>query len=193
MNTRNSSCANVKGRVTLALVLFLFFGYSCTKSSSAHPSYHVSCKVNGVPMTFTLNVEAVIEHGSGETSLAIGGLLDSSLTTPGVGFVIINDPAEQPIVKGTYVDSSTSFQVLATYEPDIADLSLDYNGGSSVYQDAAQAGFDIPNHFKATITSLTSKTVTGIFSGDCYRYYDNFSTAEKVSLTDGDFYAAIQQ
>lgn len=194
MQTKNNTAVNVKKWSCLSLLLFFFFSYSCKKDSSSHPAYHVTCKVNGVARKFNVGDGVVIAHGSGETSVGLRGLADSSSTTSGIGFVIINDPSKNPIVKGTYVDSSSLFQVLASYGPNVSDeVNEDYVAGSEVYKDAVQAGVTISNHFKATITSLTSQAVSGTFSGEFYRYDGDITSAEKVNVTDGDFYVKILQ
>jgi hypothetical protein len=193
MHTKNNTAVNGKKWSCLSLLLFLFFGYSCKKDSSSHPAYHVTCKVNGVARKFNVGDGVVIAHGSGETSVGLRGLADSTSTTTGIGFVIINDPSKNPIVKGTYVDSSSLFQVLASYGPIQNEESEDYVAGSEVYNDAVHAGITISNDFKATITSLTSQAVSGTFSGEFYRYDGDITSAEKVNVTDGDFYVKILQ
>ena len=177
--------------VSIPFVIIVFLFSSCSKSGSDDGAYHVNCNIDGVASTFNAGDFAHIdaEPGTGNRALTINGLTGINVTAGSIGFVITNLPGGDSIAAGTYLDTSTRFEVLASYDINVADQD-DFEAGTSTYQEAIRAGNTIGNHFTVNITSRTSTTVKGSFSGDFYHNGDAKGT--KRSITSGDFYVKIQ-
>ena len=175
-------------RTTLILFIFTTF-FSCTKDSpDKNDSYHVTCTIDGIDLAFNVNSNAHIDTLGNLKDLMINGFTASDSTTAAVGFVITNVPSEEAFLTGTYDDRSTKFEVLASFAPNI--MNTHYEAGTTFYEEATDAGVTITNHFTTTITSWTSETVTGTFSGDFY--YGGDPNGHKVTITNGDFYVKLQ-
>ncbi len=178
-----------KTAVLLAGLTFLFS--SCGKSNSDNGAYHITCNIDGVASTFNTGAlgHIDVDAGTANRALTINGLTATSSTAGNMGFVITNVPSGDSIAAGTYLDTATRFEVLASYDNNIADLN-DFEAGTSTYQEAVRAGSNISNHFMITIVAGTVTTVKGTFSGDFYQNGDAKGT--KKSITNGDFYVKLQ-
>jgi len=157
---------------------------SCGKNGSGGGSYHLTCIIDGKDTAFNETDFAHIEYGSGKKSITINGF---SATAGSLGFVMTNFPSGDSIAIGTYSDTGTRFELLASYAPAMTNTS--YEAGTSFYQEASHGGFVLTNHFTVTLTEITPSTIRGAFSGDFY--YNGDPKAVKKTITNGDFYMSI--
>ena len=170
--------------VILLLPTILFL--SCSKE--ADENYHVSFTVNGVAKTYTAHTLAHLQDaGGGNFELTILGAANSTSYNDYIGIYINNSPGNGAIQAGQYQDNSTSYTLLTTYE----NGGSESEAGHTVAQQAVIYNVPIANHFKVTITELTTNGVArGTFSGDYYKDGDVHGT--KFSITNGDFYVKFQ-
>lgn len=179
-------------RVFLILTL-TFLEFSCNKDNSVPSSYHLTCTVNGLNLNFSVKCLAHITYYNGKKQLTIVGYNNLSDSSSTVGFTVLNDVSTDSLTTGVYMDTSTLFSVLASYELNIAAYNTtNYVAGTTLYQEAVQEGFTPGNHFSAVITSWTSNTVRGTFSGDFYHDEIPLNQTNKKTITRGDFYVKIQ-
>ncbi len=92
-----------------------------------------------------------------------------------------------PLVARTYSDTSTVFDMSATY---FVSLATQFEAGSFVESLAAGASIPITNHFKLVITSINSTAIQGTFTGDFFSNGD--PTAAVKTITNGAFNAQFQ-
>jgi hypothetical protein len=158
---------------------------SCKKSSSGSGSYHMTATIDNKPKNFNAvaPVASKLMNGDVLSDLSITGVLN---TTTGESIIleINNGMTDQPIIPGTYSDTSTSFQIQAIYA---ASVATQYYGGTAITEEAANSGYPVKNHVKIVITSIDSKAVKGSFSGDIYA--GDFTAP--TPMINGDFYAAF--
>jgi hypothetical protein len=173
--------------IVLTFTIFLFS--SCQKEGSQNnESFHVTCSVDGKAMSFNGFTFAHIETQAGQQAITINGATGLTADAASVGFVITNAPSGNPITAGTYRDTATKYELLASYAPNVS--GIDYVAGTTFYSEAKNAGVTVSNHFTVTISSWTNETVKGTFSGDFY--YDGVPAGAKKSITNGDFFVKIQ-
>jgi hypothetical protein len=173
----------------IGLILAISVFASCTKpAASAKEDFHVTCSVDGIPVSFNTSTFAHVETQAGLKAITINGATNSSLTAGSVGFVITNTPSGDAIAAGTYKDTDTKYELLASYAPNISVTA--YDAGTTLYSEAKSLGVTITNHFTVTITSMTTETVKGTFSGDFY--YDLNPLGAKKTITNGDFFVKFQ-
>lgn len=158
---------------------------SCKKSND---SYYFRCTIDGTAKTFNFNPYAHEETENGITSYLTGGFATSSTSGDWMGIYIDNSASGDDIGSGLYEDSSPDFTVLATFTD--AAAVIDYESGTSIYEDAITYGHTIANHLKVTIQSNDGKTMKGTFSGDFYP--DGNLNGTKKSITNGEFYLKWQ-
>ena len=156
---------------------------SCSKNGSGS-GYHLTCTIDGTDTTFNESNFAQVEYGAGKKSITINGV---SSTAGSLGFIITNFPGGDSITIGTYRDTGTRFEPLASYTPNIANTN--YEAGTSFYKEASHEGFVLTNHFTVTFTEITPTTVRGAFSGDFYLNGD--ARGIKKTISNGDFYVSI--
>jgi hypothetical protein len=172
-----------------ALIITISLFYSCKKEGSAAPeAFHVTCSIDGKAMSFNGFSFAHIETQLGQKAITINGATGLTADAASIGFVITNAPSGNPITTGTYRDTATKYELLASYAPNVS--GIDYVAGTSFYTEAKNAGVTLTNHFTVTISSWTAETVKGTFSGDFY--YDGVPTGVKKTITNGDFFVKIQ-
>jgi hypothetical protein len=173
--------------IALTFIIFLFS--SCQKEGSQNnESFHVTCSVDGKAMSFNGFAFAHIEAQAGQQAITINGATGVTADAASVGFVITNAPSGNPITAGTYRDTATKYELLASYAPNVS--GIDYVAGTTLHTEAKNAGVTVINHFTATISSWTTESVKGTFSGDFY--YDGIPVGVKKSITNGDFFVKIQ-
>lgn len=163
--------------------LCLFF--SCKKDKNDDPvSYHITCKVDGVPTSF--NSTALAVTGTEEArGLAINGAVSMSETTDGFGFVIVD--ISRDVTAGTYTDEGTDYSLLGGYH--VGQTDVDYDAGTELRKDAEANNKTIANGFKVVISAIDDKTVKGTFTGDFYPVEN--PDGPKKTLTEGSFYLPI--
>jgi hypothetical protein len=94
------------------------------------------------------------------------GIIGAVSTTEPIEISIGNIPGLQPIVAGTYSDTSTSFAVEAQYAQN-STSGVSYVGGSNEDGSTIPSGNSaIANHFKVVIASTKGTTIKGTFSGN---------------------------
>jgi len=160
---------------------------SCKKSNSGSGSYHMTATIDSKGKNFnaTPPIAARLMNGNVLSDLTITGILNPS-TGESMMLQIDNGFSDQPIVPGTYSDTSSSFGIQAIYT---VSLATQYYGGSEVTAEAANDGTPVKNHVKIVITSIDDKAVKGTFSGDLYAGGDPSGTP--TPMINGDFYAAF--
>jgi len=168
----------------LPTILFL----SCSKESDSDENYHVSFTVNGVAKTYTAHTLAHLQDaGGGNLELTILGAANSTSYDDYLGIYINNSPGGGAIQAGQYNDNTPDRIVLTTYE----NGGSAYEAGHTVAEQGVIYNVPIANHFKVTITELTTNGVArGTFSGDYYKDGDVHST--KISIMNGEFYVKFQ-
>jgi hypothetical protein len=174
-------------KITFLVTLLVIFCLSCKKSNNPDSSYFITATVGGTPKSFATMPFARTTTGLGFTLVTVIGAVSS---TEPIAISVGNLPALQPIVAGTYTDTSTSFEVEAAYAQNSTN-GVSYNGGSN--EDGSTSGSVNPaiaNHFKVVITSITGTTIKGTFSGNLYLNGDPTATA--LAVTNGSFYVKFQ-
>ena len=166
----------------LPTILFL----SCSKETDEN--YHVSFTANGAAKTYTAHTLAHLQDaGGGNFELTILGAASSTSYDDYLGIYINNSPGGGAIQAGQYNDNTPDRIVLTTYE----NGGSAYEAGHTVADQAVIYNVPIANHFKVTISELTTNGVArGTFSGDYYKDGDVHST--KISITSGEFYVKFQ-
>ena len=177
----------MKNIFILSCIVGIFF--SCKKGDD-NGNYYMSCDIDGVSKTFNMGLFCHPEWGSGNKAVTINGLTSFSSNTASMGWVITNLPSKDSIIPGVYNDTSTKFEVLASYVSD-QSTSGDYEAGTSEYAETQRDGVTIINHFVVEITSLTNQSARGKFSGDFY--FNGDTHGKKITVTNGSFYAPIVQ
>jgi len=172
-------------KLSLILLAFACTFISCKKDKD---SYYFRCNIDGTARTFNFSTYAHKETENGLTGYGTGGFATASMDGDWIGIWIDNDPSTDDIVAGVYEDSSPDFSVLGTFTDGAA--GIDYESGTSIYEDAITYGHTIANHFKVTIQSIDGKTIKGTFSGDFYPNGNLDGT--KKSITNGEFYLKWQ-
>jgi hypothetical protein len=162
---------------------------SCKKSSSGNPasSYFITATINGTTKSFATMPFA---HTTMNGGITLTGIEGAVTTTEPLLISVANIPSLQPIVAGTYSDTSTSFEVEALYSPN-SPSGVSYNGGSN--EDGSNSGLGnlVPgNHFKVVITSINSTTIKGTFDGNMY--LDGNPASSVLAVTNGSFYVKFQ-
>ena len=171
----------------IPLIALISLSVSCKKSSSSSPSYSFSATVAGTAKNFNAAPPvATTTTVGGVTSITITGVLSAS-TGESIILLLDNSNGGGPIVARTYADTSTVFDMSATY---FVNLSTQFEAGSSVESLAAGASIPITNHFKLVITSINSTAIQGTFTGDFFSNGD--PTAAVKTITNGAFYAQFQ-
>jgi hypothetical protein len=161
------SCAKEKGR----------------QQGQQDNNYHFNFTVNGTKKSFTGYIAAHTDTTNGFVELMILGAPAVTSYDNYLGLYLSNDPAKGNIGTGQYLDNSTNYTLLTTYEIS----AVPYEAGQSVAEDAVTDNVTIANHFKLNITSMDKNTIRGTFSGD-YFQDGSAKNGTKLSITDGDFY-----
>src|SRR5579872_7403338 len=146
----------------LSMALIALFAF-CKKSSST-PSASLTATFNGTNKNFSVSAAGIKAVQSGVTGYAALGAV--SLTTgEELDINIDNSLSGNPIVPGTYSDTSSNFVVDLQYN--VSTTGDSYEGGTEI--DGSQSGATgVSNHLKLVITSITSTTISGTFSGNMY-------------------------
>jgi hypothetical protein len=168
-------------KLSLILLAFACTFLSCKKSND---SYYFRCHIDGAARTFNVGTYAHKEIENGITAYLTGGFATSSTSGDWIGIYIDNSSSSDDITTGVYEDSSPDFIVLGTFTD--ATATIDYESGTSMYEDAITYGHTITNHLKVTIQSIDGNTMKGTFSGDFYP--DGNLNGTKKSITNGEFY-----
>ncbi|MDP4150378.1 MAG: hypothetical protein Q8927_01300 [Bacteroidota bacterium] len=173
--------------LAVALFSLLTLSLSCKKSNNAGSSYFITATINGTAKSFATMPFAHVATNLGITLVGISGGVSN---TEPIDISVANIPSGQPIVAGTYSDTSTSFVVEALYSPK-STSGVSYNGGSNEDGSNSGLGNSAPgNHFKVVITSITSTEIKGTFGGNVYLNGDPASTV--LAITNGSFYVKFQ-
>jgi hypothetical protein len=172
-------------KISLILLAFTCLFLSCKKNND---SYYFRCTIDGTPRTFNIGTYAHKEIENGQTAFLTGGFATSSTSGDWIGIYIDNSPSGDDITTGIYEDSSPDFTLLGTFTDGAA--GIDYDSGTSMYEDAITYGHTITNHFKVTIQSIDDKAMKGTFSGDFFPEGD--LEGVKKSITNGEFYLKWQ-
>ena len=160
---------------------------SCKKSSPAAPTYSVTATIAGTATNFTAQPPVATTQTTGNTTVInIDGLANAS-THESIVITIDNFNGGGPIVGGKYSDTSTVFDVNATY---FVNQTTQYQAGTDVYSLASPAGVTITHHFLLTITAINANGITGTFSGDFFSNGD--PTAAVKTVTNGSFNVKFQ-
>jgi hypothetical protein len=162
---------------------------SCKKSSSGNSasSYFITATINGTTKSFATMPFA---HTSTNLGITLTGIEGAVTSTEPILVSVANIPSSQPIVAGTYSDTSTSFEVEALYSPN-SPSGVSYSGGSNEDGSNSGLGNSAPgNHFKVVITSITSTTIKGTFSGNVY--LNGTPGTSVLAVTNGSFYVKFQ-
>ena len=177
----------MKKFLLLTTVLLVLFS-SCKKSSSSAPS-GVTATLNGKTKTFGAGAIAAKTSVAGITDIEIIAAV-SATTGEAIDLSISNGltGGMDSIVAGTYSDTSTRFTVDLSYDQDNTG-STSYDGGTSV--GGSQGTGSVAQHVVITISSITSNSIKGTFSGDVYLNGDPTSTL--LTVTSGSFNLALQK
>src|SRR5579871_4094197 len=171
----------------IVLVLFIsaiaIFIFSCKKSGSS-PSYHITATVGGTNKTFNVSAFAIdTNYGGGAYEIELLGATSASASTGFFSLDIANVyPANKTLVAGNYSDTSSDFTLSADYYSDYPN-GTDYSAGNGVASYAASIPATITNHFKVTITGISSTEIKGTFSGDFFP--DGDPTQTPVTIING--------
>lgn len=176
----------MKKIISIAIISIIAFT-SCKKGSSGSNKYHVSFTVNGTNKVFTGYVAAHFDTTLNTVSLTVLGADSSTAFDNYFGFYLDNYTGGAPIISGQYTDAMTNYTLLSNYTVN----GVEHDAGQTVASEAVINNVTIANHFKATITSITSTTVSGTFSGDFYQDGDVVN-GTKLTITNGDFYVLRQ-
>lgn len=168
-------------KILFPALAFACFFISCKKDKD---SYYFRCNIDGTARTFNIGTYAHKEEENGHTAYLTGGFATSQGSGDWLGIYIDNTPSDAEIGTGLYEDSSPDFTVLGTLTDDQA--GIDYDAGTSMYEDAITYGHTIANHFKVTIEAIDNNTIRGTFSGDFFPEGNLDGT--KKSITNGEFY-----
>jgi hypothetical protein len=122
---------------------------------------------------------------AGVTTINITGVLNAS-TGESMILQLTNSNGGGPLVAGKYTDSSSLYDVEATYA---LNVGSQFEAGSAVWSVASAASLTI-NHFVLNITSINSTAIQGTFSGDIFP--DGDPTAAAKAVTNGTFNAKFQ-
>jgi hypothetical protein len=173
-------------KLSVIIVLISIVFGSC-KKETGDENYHVSFTVDGINKTYTAHVLGHLDTTGAYISLTILGADSPTSFDNYMGIYLDNSPGNGSVTATTYTDNSANFSLVTTY----ARNGIDYESGQSVALDAVSSGVTITNHFKMIITSMTSTTIKGTFSGDYYTN-GNTQTGTKLKITNGDFYVKFQ-
>ena len=88
---------------------------------------------------------------------------------------------------GQYTDAMTDYTLLSNCTVN----GVEHDAGQTVASEAVINNITITNHFKVNITSITSTTISGTFSGDFYQDGDVVN-GTKLTITNGDFFVLRQ-
>jgi len=168
-----------------SLVLVCTF-VSCKKSNSS--GYHVNATIGGKGKAFNFiePVGLIEKTGQAITSLVITGILD---TAAGEAIQIqLSCGTDKGIVPGAYVDTATDCVMQVIYS---SDKDHEYYAGTTIAGWAESSNITLKNHLKIVITSIDDKSVKGTLGGDIFLDGDVSTTA--VTMTNGDFYAQVDQ
>lgn len=164
--------------ITKLVILCLVAGFSfsaCKKSSDNKPVYSMKLTINGNTMTYTtctaskLNVDGIIQFN----------IIGTNKGNESLAMVVFAD-------LGT-VKSGQTFNAMFSEEQN--NLTMIYNDGTN-NQYITQF---INPKASLTITSITSTTLTGKFSGNLY-YSDDFNATNLVyTISNGTFVAQVSQ
>jgi len=162
---------------TLKLFLPLFallILFSCKKNSSTPTTATatITATVDGTSQTYNVGAAGHLTSGTGTNDLAIVGL--SSAGTGG-NSLIIDINTSSPIVAGTYLGSTSQ-----------VDFSYTTSGGAIYQVDNSNSA----SNATVVITSITSTTVKGTFSGKLVLIYG--SGPATSTFTNGAFNLAIK-
>ncbi|MDR3714856.1 MAG: hypothetical protein P4L51_18755 [Puia sp.] len=158
---------------------------SCKKSDSS-PSYSMSANVAGTTKNFNAVTPIAQKVTVNDvTTITVTGVLSTS-TGESMIIALDNSNGGGPIVAGKYADSSSLYNLSANYIPALGSL---FQGGSIVWELASATSQPI-NHFVLNITSISSTSIHGSFSGDLFSYGD--PSAAVKSVTNGSFNAKFQ-
>lgn len=179
----------MKKIVILSIAMIGMFA-SCKKSSSSTPT-GVSATIGGSNKNFSTLTAATKTNLGGFDEIVIMGEVASGTTASTIDITIANDlgGGVDSIVAGTYADSSTKFSVSVDYLTSSGSLPLPYSGGTNV--DGSQSPASVPNHLVVTISSITSTSIKGTFTGNLYLGGDATSTA--LAVTNGSFNLPLKQ
>ena len=175
----------MKKYLFLAVVLACAANSCKKKSTPAAPAYYFKATLDGKAIDFRIyNFASLTYVNSSPVKYHIVG---QSSTLPNQGFMIIDLASSNgwPIKTGTYTDTTVNFTVSCLYR---VDSTKGYTGGSDVYQGSLTGGAPpVTNHLILSV-SMDDRGIKGSFSGDIYR--DGSTTADKMVVTNGDFYVA---
>lgn len=162
---------------------------SCKKSSPSSSS-GLSATVNGTGKNFNLLPMATKTYLAGIDQIEILGATSSGEV---LSIQIGNDltGGADSIVAGTYSDTSTRFSIDVTYSSGITGPNpISYEGGTFV--DGSQGpGITVTKNMTVVISSVTSNSIKGTFSGNIYLNGD--PTAGTWPLVSGSFNLAMKQ
>jgi hypothetical protein len=138
---------------------------SCKKSSPSAPA-GISATINGTSKNFNELPSAVKSYLGGVDQIEILGGIASGES---IGISISNDLGGgiDSIVAGTYSDTSTRFSIEVDYLALVGSSFITYSGGTFV--DGSEGpGIPVTNHLVINISSVTSNSIKGTFSGNIY-------------------------
>jgi len=151
---------------------------SCKKdNSTALPIGTIVATIDGVVDTFNVNDSAVIEYtpyvdpSPYRAVFAAGGSESSSDPSNDIVLIIASIP--QSIKTGTYSDSTGSYEAAILYQ---------HNADDVTYQTTHS-----PYNSTINITSMSSSSVQGTFSGQLMLAPGNISSITTHTITNGKF------
>ncbi len=161
---------------------------SCKKSNPSIPA-GISATFNDTSKDFSHQPYATMSHLTGNAVIQIIG---TTATGQNIIISISNNlgGAIDSIVAGTYSDTSTRFSIEVEFFGFLSGSILhDYLGGTFV--DGSEGhGIPATNHMVIKITSITSNSIKGTFSGNVYMNGDTSSAA--LSVTNASFNVAMK-
>jgi len=173
--------------LTIILLYILITG-ACSKSSSS-TAYHITCKIDGVPTSFNVNIKGGRQIWSYPVyQTIISGWQTADSSSGNFGIAIATQDTINNV--GNYIDTTVGYNIGSSFLSDGRYSQQDYSAGSYLYVLAHGAGIDLQNHLVIKVTLSTAHEIKGTFNGDFY--YGANPTLAKKTITDGDFYVKIE-
>ena len=161
--------------------------YSYEGGPTSNPTYYLTATVDGVPLTFNVDNEALYTISSfpGYNALELIGFASSDLNdNTNITLDIHYDDPNNPPGVGTYTGQTTDYFVTGVY---------DYNDADSVYT-AGSNNISV-SPLTITITSIANNIVEGTFSGAFYPTDTNtgiINPNRYILITIGKFRLPLQ-
>jgi hypothetical protein len=144
----------MRNKILLFICFSVFFFSSCSKSSSSNSSTAAdntfTATIDGTDMTFNISAQAIVTNQTDAYGITLIGYHDQNTTNPTMMTIMLL--GTNAITTGTYTPVSENGGTEAT---------IFFTQGSNAYA----ADLNNPTTQTVTITSLTSSSVQGTFSG----------------------------